>query len=200
MLIALALHLALTFQNSRSIPAAIVREAVAEATVIWAPYGVALHDDSSGLAVDDAKVLVIRITEQAARIEMAVPLGVITFGPDDMPEPRIIIFLDEVVRLVSLARVLGVDESHWPRRLREQIIGRVLGRVLAHEIGHYVLRSRQHSAFGLMRPEQRIDELTAESRVSFRLSVEEVAQLGALAALGSSLSRKENEQAHAAKP
>jgi hypothetical protein len=37
----------------------------------------------------------------------------------------------------------------------------VLGRALAHEIGHYLLGTREHSTSGLMRAAPRIDELMA---------------------------------------
>ena len=64
-------------------------------------------------------------------------------------------FLTDIERLIAVgARSLGLSEWHWPETMREEIVGRVLGRVLAHEIGHYVLRSPQHAANGLMRPLQ----------------------------------------------
>lgn len=41
--------------------------------------------------------------------------------------------------------------SHEPQRLREHRLGLVLGRTIAHEIGHYLLRTSQHGDGGLMR-------------------------------------------------
>lgn len=41
--------------------------------------------------------------------------------------------------------------GHEPQRLRENRLGLVLGRTIAHEIGHYLLRTNQHSTGGLMR-------------------------------------------------
>jgi hypothetical protein len=46
-------------------------------------------------------------------------------------------------------------------------MGRVLGRALAHEIGHYLLRSPDHSVTGLMRAQHSIAELMAEDRGGF---------------------------------
>jgi len=99
------------------------------------------------------------------------------FAPDGTPEPRITIYLEEVLRFVASVRVLGIAEWHWPRQLLERVVGRVLGRVLAHEIGHYVLRSPQHAADGLMRSLQRADDLAAPSRQRFTLTPAEASGL-----------------------
>lgn len=53
----------------------------------------------------------------------------------------------------------------------------MLGRVLAHEIGHYVLRSPQHAADGLMRSLQLADDLVAPSRQRLSLTPAEAARL-----------------------
>jgi hypothetical protein len=180
MLMALVVHVALAFQNPAPIGATVVRIAVAEAAAIWAPYGLAIdrvapcdaaHGDTWLLAVDTVRA--------AAPGRVGVRLGAITFGPAGAPEPRITLFLDEVRRFVAGTRVLGAPKYEWPQMLHEQIIGRVVGRVLAHEIGHYVLRTRQHGDAGLMRSIQRSDELAAPSRAGFRLSTTEAAQLRA---------------------
>jgi hypothetical protein len=181
MLVALVVHLALAFQDPVPIGAAVLRAAVAEAAAIWAPYGFVLERAPLCDAADNrALVLSVDTVGAAAPGRGGPALGAIVFGPDGTPEPRISLFLDEVVRLVADARVLSLDESHWPKRLRDEILGRVLGRVLAHEIGHYALRSRQHGGEGLMRSIQRADELAARSRKGFRLSALEAAQLSSL--------------------
>jgi hypothetical protein len=125
--------------------------------------------------------LTIGIAGTAMPGRPAIVLGTIVFAPDGTPEPRITLFLDEVLRFVAGARVLGAEEWRWPRLLREQIMGRILGRVLAHEIGHYVLGERRHTGTGLMRPIQRSDELAAPSRAGFTLSPDQAAQLRAQA-------------------
>jgi hypothetical protein len=52
-----------------------------------------------------------------------------------------------------------------------------VGRVLAHEIGHFLLRSRNHSPGGLMRSEQMLPELTSLEWHGFLLSAEDAALL-----------------------
>jgi hypothetical protein len=49
--------------------------------------------------------------------------------------------------------------------------------VLAHEIGHYVLRSPRHGPGGLMQPVQFADVLVAAERRVFGLSAAEAARL-----------------------
>lgn len=177
MLIALALHVALVFQEPVPLDATVVRKAVAEAAAIWAPYGFAL-DRADGCGRDAAETLrlTIGIAGTTTPGRPPIVLGTIVFAPDGTPEPRITLFLDEVLRFVAGARVLG-EEWRWPRLLREQIMGRILGRVLAHEIGHYLLGDRRHTGAGLMRSIQRSDELAAPSRSGFTLSTDQAAQL-----------------------
>jgi Zn-dependent protease with chaperone function len=57
------------------------------------------------------------------------------------------------------------------------VLGRVLGRVLAHEIGHYVLRSPRHASGGLMASLQFADDLIALSRHRFMLTAPDRARL-----------------------
>jgi hypothetical protein len=39
-----------------------------------------------------------------------------------------------------------------PQNIQDQLIGRMAGRALAHEIGHYLLASTKHAEEGLMKP------------------------------------------------
>jgi hypothetical protein len=68
-------------------------------------------------------------------------------------------------------------EWQWPRSLHDQIVGRVIGRVLAHEVGHFVLRMPRHTAAGLMRPVQFQDDLVALSRRPFTLTAVDISRL-----------------------
>ncbi len=180
MLIALALHVALAFQDPVPIDAAVVRKAVAEAAAIWTKYGVVLDgEDTCGRSAVETLRLTIGVAATALPGRAPVVLGTIVFGPDGAPEPRITLFLNEVLRFVAVARVLGADERRWPRLLREEVMGRILGRVLAHEIGHYVLGDPRHTFAGLMRSIQRSDELAEPSRAGFTLSTDQAAQLRA---------------------
>jgi hypothetical protein len=60
---------------------------------------------------------------------------------------------------------------------RDFIVGRVFGRALAHEIGHYLLRSPNHSREGLMRALQFAPGLVGQDRQRFALSADQVTRL-----------------------
>ena len=60
--------------------------------------------------------------------------------------------------------------------LRQQFI-RILGRVVAHETGHYVLRSPGHAPSGLMRAVQTAAELGEMPTMRYRLSANDVRRL-----------------------
>jgi len=186
MLITLLLHVALSVPPSLS--TAVARIAVAEAADIWMPYGVAI--DLAGpceWTADERTVLNlvaaegtragVRGSSASSAGQWQRPLGAITFAPDGTPAPTITVFVSDVLELVSRAHVLGADEGRWPRKLHDVLVGRVVGRVLAHEIGHFLLRTRRHSAVGLMRSLQPAGDLIEPSRRTFTLSQDEIARV-----------------------
>jgi hypothetical protein len=193
MLITLLLHVALAVPPMPAVSPAIVRAAVAEAAGVWAPYGVAIDAAAPfdcaqgrpcGWATDDSILLTVvtivvptRTRRAAATAAWRGALGAITFDPDGAPMPVITVFLTDLQHIIAGARMLGMHEWQWPPSLRDEIFGRVLGRVLAHEIGHYMLRSRQHAPYGLMQSLQFADDLVAPSRHRFTLTPAEAARL-----------------------
>lgn len=84
--------------------------------------------------------------------------------------PVIAIYISDILRLVSGVRVLGAAESQWPPLMRDRIVGRVIGRVLAHEIGHYALRTPGHARVALMRVSHVMVALVGPERRPFTLS------------------------------
>jgi hypothetical protein len=178
MLITLLLHVALTVPTTRTVRPAVVNAALAEAAGVWAPYGVAVGpDDSSRFAHIVLAVVLIENHRPGVMPGWRGALGAITFDPGGTPMPAITVFLSDIERFIADARVLGMPSLDWPPRLRDQVFGRVLGRVLAHEIGHYLLRSPRHAPSGLMRSLQPVEDLVAPSRHRFMLTASEVARL-----------------------
>ena len=180
MLIALVVRVALAFRDPAPIGAAVLRAAVARQPLgpLRARPRAHLHrrdgrQPRAGALCGHGRRCRARTSRPRARRDR------VRTGRDARTENQPV--PGRVVRLVATARVLGVDEFHWPKLLRDEIIGRVLGRVLAHEIGHYALRRRQHGGEGLMRSIQRADELAALSRKGFRLSASEGAHLSSRA-------------------
>ena len=184
MLTALLLHITLVFPAGHPFSPLTLRTAVAEAATVWAPYGVTI--DMGELCEESADhndwLSVVIVEAGPLRPAQSGPLGAITFGPDGNPAPIVTVFLSDLLRFVSGSRVLGAFAWQWPQSMRDEIIGRVLGRVLAHEIGHYVLRSPRHAPGGLMQPVQFADVLVSPERRAFVLSATEAARLHSVSA------------------
>jgi hypothetical protein len=184
MLIALLLHVALALPRIPTVPATVIDTAVAEAAGIWAPYRVAIEDARSCIRTnDDRRVLtVVPVVVSPARSGSEPgwrgALGQIRFAPDGAPEDTITVFVTDIEQFIAGATLLGGFVRPWPQALRNQLFGRVLGRVLAHEIGHYLLRSPRHTADGLMRPLQLAGDLMSPSRHRFTLTAAEAARVG----------------------
>lgn len=148
-----------------------------EAILIWAPYGIDLDTPTtSECRRDNAVRLTVTFGNGPALRTATGTLGSIRFT-DGIPEPAIVLYPHVVAALVA-ATPIGSLES--PSALRDLILGRALGRALAHEVGHFLLRSRQHSAGGLMRALQPANELVAPNRRNFGLSAEEIGRLTAM--------------------
>jgi hypothetical protein len=147
-------HVVLAFHQP-PVPAAVLKAAIGEARTIWSPYGVSV-DAATPAAVAQRDVAVLTVVFVRARSGHA--LGAIAFV-DGAPGQVLTVFVDAVVTLIGTARLMGATQAQWPVTLRDQVLARAIGRVLAHEIGHFVLRTRDHAARGLMRAEHTADEL-----------------------------------------
>jgi hypothetical protein len=153
--------------------------AMEEVAGIWSEYGVDVRlRDAHGERPDAIELTVVVAECKAANIAPNA-LGSISFV-NDQPKPLILMYPSTIVQLATAQPVLGRSESEWPIGLREIILGRVFGRALAHEIGHYLLRTREHSSVGLMKANQPVPDLVSADRRLFVLSSDETARLGSL--------------------
>jgi len=151
--------------------------AMAEVAGIWAAYGVDVRASSENDEGRDGAVrLVVALADYRAKHLAAGALGSILFV-DGVPGPAIVIYPKAIDALVSSATVMGLNDRQLTTGLRDFIVGRVFGRALAHEIGHYLLRSQSHSGEGLMRALQFTPDLVGQDRQLFALSADQVTQL-----------------------
>jgi hypothetical protein len=166
--------------TGRTMPVLLESTAVREASLIWARYGVDLRTVEEDCPGRDGAVNVRVVL--ADRAKNPVPdnaLGSIVFEADT-PGSEIEMYPDAIAALVSKSAVMERHEQEWPTILRHVVLGRALGRALAHEVGHFLLRSRDHSRLGLMRASHSIVDLIAPERYRFTLSPDEVARLAAV--------------------
>jgi hypothetical protein len=154
--------------------------ATQEVVSIWAPYGVEIH--ATGLAAaqaDEAIKLVVLLADHQDGAVAPSALGSIRFR-GGLPEPVILIYPHTVDAFVDEAPETRSTGGCAPAR-HDLLTGRMLGRAVAHEIGHFLLRSRYHSTGGLMRPRHPTRDLIAPEREAFGLSLGETMRLRRLA-------------------
>src|SRR5262249_37885930 len=124
--------------------------AMHEVKAIWSPHNVDIRLSTAD-AVPDASVprLAVVISNRADQRLPLATLGAIRFR-EGVPEPTILMYANAIDVLVAQAPLLH-DERKCMPVVHDTMVGRAFGRALAHEIGHYLLRSRQHAPGGLMR-------------------------------------------------
>ena len=108
---------------------------------------------------------------------LVAPLGAIGFSPEGEPGNVITIDDEDLIRFSRHLGAITSPEPEWPSGKIEQVTGRVLGRVLAHELGHFLLRSPSHATSGLMRSAQSAPDLCLGTTSHFLLSDAEVERL-----------------------
>jgi hypothetical protein len=158
-----------------SAPPAFVTAAIEEAADIWAAYGVDVRMPDPN-DVEHDRAVRLAVTLASPKQQMATgTLGSIEFS-DDAPEPAIKLYPAAASALID-AVASSRRENTWPAAPRDRVLARVLGRALAHEIGHFLLRSKSHSRAGLMRAEHIGTDLMAPDNRGFALSADEVRRL-----------------------
>lgn len=154
-------------------PLGFVATAIGEAADIWAAYGVRIRALAADDPGDDGVVrLVVKFTRPGERRTSPGALGSIIFD-GDTPGPTIELYPTAGSALIA-AVAFNRRESTWPAGPEDKVLARVLGRALAHEIGHFLLRSKSHSRDGLMKAEHGGSDLMAPSHQGFALSAGDV--------------------------
>jgi hypothetical protein len=158
---------------------------IEEIALIWAAYGVDVQTSSaSDVRRDGVVQLAVTLAGRPDARVATEALGSIVFV-DDVPKPIIAMYPTAIADLVAKATLNGSYSHEWPAALHDVIVARVLGRALAHEIGHFLLRSRNHSAVGLMQATQSSRDLIAPNRERFVLSADEVTRLACITSTAS---------------
>jgi hypothetical protein len=148
--------------------------AMEEVAAIWAPYHVELRTSTPDVVPDGLRLAVVVATRRDDHLPGGT-LGSIRFR-NGMPEPTILMYPQTIDTLVSTTPEMRGNRDCLPA-VHNRMAGRVFGRALAHEIGHFLLRTRQHPPSGLMRATHRSSDLIAPERQGFALSSEEVARI-----------------------
>jgi hypothetical protein len=166
--IALPSPLLIAVERPVDLPAGVAEHTLEEAAAIWRPLGVGITwmfvDAGDDCTSPDTLHLVF--TNAPASADAGVPLGWIQFVAPTMPGHVVHLSREAAQRLLASSPTLRQKPQDW----QNMLLARVMGRALAHELGHYLLASKQHSSHGLMRPSLPLDALTDPERVGFELS------------------------------
>jgi hypothetical protein len=147
---------------------AIVSGALNEATAIWSAAGLTLQwrvSNRAPVAIEPSTVRIILDDARGTASGGDLPIGWITFGPSGMPAPLLHLSRWNANQLLETAAAYRDRPSSY----KDLLLARALGRALAHELGHYLMASKDHSKSGLMKGRRFVDEFFSPTRDGFQL-------------------------------
>ena len=127
--------------------------AIDQVRMIWKP--LAVHVSFGGYgepAPPGASKISLRMVQHRQFLGERPILAWTSVAPTGVPAPALFVSVPALTDLLSEADVKGRQFSQRPLALRERLVGQAIGRVVAHELGHYLLKSVGHRDRGLMRP------------------------------------------------
>jgi hypothetical protein len=139
-------------------------EIAASVRQTWRPYvdvSVTAADDPRGPVAGDE--LQLEITNRMLPGDHGQGLGWIEFVNGE-PRSTITVSVSAIARLARDGRWRGKPIGAWPPIMARVFLRRALARAVAHEVGHYLLRSRTHAPAGLMRAKLTIDDIMERGR------------------------------------
>jgi hypothetical protein len=102
--------------------------------------------------------------------EVATALGWILFERPGEPDRELHVSYANAKSLLEVSSsIFGGISSTMPMLQRETYVARAMGRALAHELGHYLLASKAHTARGLMQTGRSASELFSPARIRFEI-------------------------------
>jgi hypothetical protein len=158
-----------TVRAAPTISDRLVEEALHEADAIWRSNGVAVvWQTSEDTAASTEGSLSVMFDDGKSTLKDSVgTLGTIVFA-GGVPLPYIRLSYSNALELLRERYGGALNQMTLAERRRH--VSRALGRALAHELGHYMLASREHTAHGLMKALQTTDDLFGPSRRPFELT------------------------------
>ena len=162
-------------QTAAPLPPPIMHRIAGEVREVWRRYVDVQFGEAAdlrGRLPDDTLTLVVT-DDRSLRGD---GLGWIEFV-DGEPVNTITASLQEARRLAEVGVWSGRRLRDWPPSVRETFLIHALGRGIAHEIGHYLLRSKAHEREGLMRARFTVQDLMDPTSARYRLGPDDVRRL-----------------------
>lgn len=173
-----ATMLTLTIRDNCLASSAVLETTRSEAARIWSDAGVRLRwvaPDKVPYAAPRSEWMVVtcdtrEMTQPTRGSPFTLPIAAIRFIAS---APTNTILLD-----LENARQALRDDPHErahlqkrPGSVRDVRLGRIVGRSIAHEIGHFVLRSTDHAPEGLMKARHSVRALAGDSLAPFTVGL-----------------------------
>jgi hypothetical protein len=183
-----------------NIPRAVIVQALEEAAAIWRAADVTFawqiaedaRDEPAPVSPVVSRANVLRVTideDPGPGRDRGLPMGWITFNDSGTPTREIHLSYANALALVRGSEG-GAAVSRMTVLELRTLLSRALGRALAHELGHYLLASKAHTADGLMKALRPATEFLAPRRTSFEVDSAVKATIGSQLKLAESLARR----------
>ncbi|MEP7310242.1 MAG: hypothetical protein ABJA98_32460 [Acidobacteriota bacterium] len=146
---------------------------------IWKPYADMVFVDDADLDGDeyDDDVQLVVSDRPASAASGASALGWITFIGPRQPVNFVTVSVASARTLMTHDTWMGRRFDDLPPALRRQFVTRAVSWSAAHEIGHYLLRTGEHAAGGLMKAAVTAAEVMRNDRDWVRLEPQHIAAL-----------------------
>ena len=152
---------------------------IQELAAVWRPNGVTVVSYEDDGKVDGQMRVALILTQSPPPSADRGTLGWIGFLQTGPPVPVSFVSLPATRAVIETASFRGFSVLELPPRLRERLFARALGRAAAHELGHYLLSTRLHSARGLMQSRFSAQQWVDDDDSAFRLRRADLAGLAA---------------------
>ena len=156
-------------------------EVLSGARAIWRPYAEVTFDPAGTLRrvadVDQIELVITTRTGQVGQSGGGRGLGWIEFV-NGSPSHTITVSTTAAGALMEASSWGGRQLASLPPVVGETFVARALALSVAHEIGHYLLKSTRHTPTGLMRAVVRTTDILQPRFVDRRLDHDEVLRLG----------------------
>ena len=157
----------------------LVTRVLTEAGDIWRAAGLTIIWKQDSHVSAAPRVTIGHWGNGVRREENALPLGWIAFDERGTPANAIYVSYANATALLDHTRGIGAVSDRMPRAEQETLLGRAMGRALAHELGHYLLGSKVHSAKGLMRAQRTSVEFFSTERSKFDVDAQQISIIAA---------------------
>jgi hypothetical protein len=163
-----------------------VREVIDDVRAIWKPYLDLEFDGQDAISTlydDQVRVAIVDRPKPGSSADAA-SLGWIDFRAPGKPSNTVTVSTAVITRLLEDGRWGDRPIRDLPLTYRARFVKQALARGIAHELGHYLLRSSAHASDGLMRPRLTVLDMMVPGTDLFRLLPEQIKVLERRTATG----------------